>query len=54
MSPNLKGLHYGCKFQIMDWIILLVRPELAGSIGNYFPVLLEYTTQSFMGRDASQ
>ena len=49
MSPNLKGMHYGCKFQIMGWIILLMRPELAGSICNDFPVLHEYTTQSLSG-----
>jgi hypothetical protein len=39
MSPNLKGMHYGCKLQIMGGIILLVGFELAGSIRHYFPVL---------------
>ena len=46
MSPNFKGVHYSCKFQIMSWIILLMRPELTGSIRNDFPVLHQYTTQS--------
>ena len=49
MPPDLKGMHYGCKFQIMGWIILLMRPERAGSICNDFPVLHEYTTQSLSG-----
>jgi len=39
MSPDFEGMHYGCKFQIMCWVILLMRPELAGSICNYFPIL---------------
>ena len=49
MSPNLKGMHYDCKFQIMGWIILLMRPEMAGSICNNFSVLHQYTTQSLSG-----
>jgi hypothetical protein len=40
MSPNLKGLHYGCKLQIMGRIVLLVGFELAGSIHHYFLILL--------------
>jgi hypothetical protein len=32
VSPNLKGMHYDCKLQIMGGIILLVGFELAGSI----------------------
>jgi hypothetical protein len=38
MSPNLKGMHYGCKLQIMGRIVLLVGFELAGSIRHYFPI----------------
>ena len=49
MPPNFKCVHYGCKFQIMGWIILLMRPELAGSICNDFPILHQYTTQSLSG-----
>jgi hypothetical protein len=36
MSPNLRGMHYGCKLQTMGGIILLVGFELAGSIFHYF------------------
>ena len=42
-------MHYGCKLQIMCWVILLMRPELSGSISYYIPVLHEYTTQSLSG-----
>ena len=49
MPPNFKCVHYGCKFQIMGSIILLMRPELAESICNDFPVLHEYATQSLSG-----
>ena len=41
MSPNLEGMHYGCKLQIMCWVILLMRPELSGSISYYHHVLHE-------------
>jgi len=49
MPPNFKSVHYGCKFQIMGGIILLMRPELAGSICNDFPVLQQHTTQPLSG-----
>ena len=49
MPPNFKSVHYGCKFQIMGRIVLLMRPELVGSICNDFPVLHQYTTQSLSG-----
>ena len=49
MPPNFKGVHYGCKFQVMGRIVLLMRPELAGSLRNNFPVLHQYTTQSLSG-----
>ena len=39
MSPNLKGMHYDCKFEIMGWIILLMRSELARSICYHFSIL---------------
>jgi hypothetical protein len=52
MSPNLKGMHYGCKLQIMGGIILLVGFELAGSICHYFSVLHENTSQPLSGRVA--
>jgi hypothetical protein len=45
VSPNLKGVHHGCKLQIMGGIILLVGFELAGSICHYFPILHENTSQ---------
>jgi hypothetical protein len=32
VSPNLEGMHYGCKLQIMGGIILLMGFELAGGI----------------------
>ena len=46
---NLEGMHYGCKLRIMGWVILLMRPELSGSISYYFSILHEYTTQSLSG-----
>ena len=49
MPPNFKGMHYGCKFQVMGRIVLLMIPELAGSICDEFPVLHQYTTQSLSG-----
>jgi hypothetical protein len=49
MSPNLKGVHYGCKLQIMRGIILLVGFELVGSICHYFPILHENTSQPLSG-----
>jgi hypothetical protein len=49
MSPNLKGMHYGSKFQIMGGIIRLVGLELAGSICHYFPILHENTSQPLSG-----
>ena len=49
MPPNLEGMHYGCKLQIMGWVILLMRPGLSGSISYYLTVLHEYATQSLSG-----
>jgi hypothetical protein len=49
MSPNLKGMHYGCKLQVMGRIILLVGFELAGSIRHYFPVLHKKTSEPLSG-----
>jgi hypothetical protein len=39
VSPNLEGMHYRCKFQIMGGVILLMGIKLAGSICHYFPIL---------------
>src|SRR6185312_8837027 len=50
MPPDLKCVHYGCKLQIMSRVILLMSPELTGSICNDFPVLHQHTTQSLSGR----
>src|SRR6185312_10730169 len=50
MPPNLKCVHYGCEFQIMGRVVLLMSPELTGSICNDFPILHQYTTQSLSGR----
>ena len=33
-----------CKLQIMCWVILLMRPELSGSISYCLPVLHEDTS----------
>jgi hypothetical protein len=49
MSSNLKGMHHGCKLQIMGRIILLVGFELARSIRHYFPILHKNTSQPLSG-----
>jgi hypothetical protein len=39
MSPKLWSMNYGCQLQIMSGVVLLVRPECSGCIGNNSVVL---------------
>jgi hypothetical protein len=46
MSPNLQSMNYGYQLQIMCGVVLLMRPECPGCIGNNLAILHQDTSQS--------
>ena len=36
MSPGLECVDYGCKFEVVNWVVLFVRAQLPRGISNHF------------------
>ena len=46
MSPQLQCIYHCSKFKIMHWVILFMRTQLSGGIGNYSSFLHQDTAYS--------